>query len=129
MVNFIEVLSNYQAKNINKISAEIGKELETFNNNLTWWKKAKSCTGVVRISISPYKTKAREGGGATSVIVNPRNTTNANVSEEGHDVSEREEAIDTREGKRKRLTTNFNKNKNVVWETGESDSPPIKIKK
>ena len=36
MVNFIEVLSNYQAKNINKISAEIGKELETFNNNLTW---------------------------------------------------------------------------------------------
>ena len=35
MVNFIEVLTNYQEKSMNKINAEIGKELETFNNNLT----------------------------------------------------------------------------------------------
>ena len=113
---------------MNKINAEIGKELETFNNNLTAWKKAKSRTGIAKITINPYKTKAR-GGGATSVIINPRKTTKANVSEESNDISEREEAIDMRESKKKRLTTNFNKNKNVVRETGESDSPPIKIKK
>ena len=61
MVNFIEVLTNYQEKNMNKINAEIGKELETFNNNLTAWKKAKSRTGIAKITINPYKTKARGG--------------------------------------------------------------------
>ena len=63
MVNFIEVLTNYQEKNMNKINAEIGKELETFNNNLTAWKKAKSRTGIAKITINPYKTKARGMGG------------------------------------------------------------------
>ena len=32
--NFAEVLINNQATNINKISDEIGKKLETFNNSL-----------------------------------------------------------------------------------------------
>ena len=41
--NFAEVLANNQANNINKISDEIGKKLETFN--FTAYNKAKSSMG------------------------------------------------------------------------------------
>ena len=58
MGNFAEVLTNNQDKNINKISNEVGKKLETFNNSLTEYNKAKSSTGVATISINPKKTKA-----------------------------------------------------------------------
>ena len=57
MGNFAEVLTNNQDKNINKISNEVGKKLETFNNSLTEYNKAKSSTGVATISINPKKTK------------------------------------------------------------------------
>ena len=90
-------------------------------------RKLRAVLGQLKLPLT--HTKQKPGGGATSVIINPRNTTKANVSEESNDISEREEAIDMRESKKNRLTTNFNKNKNVVRETGESDSPPIKIKK
>ena len=43
--NFAEVLANNQANNINKISDEIGKKLETFNNSFTAYNKAKSSMG------------------------------------------------------------------------------------
>ena len=58
MGNFAEVLPNNQAKNINKISDEIGKKLESFNNSLTAYNKAKTSAGVATISINPNKTKA-----------------------------------------------------------------------
>ena len=58
MGNFAEVLTNNRDKNINKISNEVGKKLETFNNSLTEYNKAKSSTGVATISINPKKTKA-----------------------------------------------------------------------
>ena len=57
MGNFAEVLTNNQDKNINKISNEVGKKLETFNNSLAEYNKAKSSTGVATISINPKKTK------------------------------------------------------------------------
>ena len=34
MENFAEVLANSQTKNINKISNEMGKKLESFNDSL-----------------------------------------------------------------------------------------------
>ena len=59
MGSFGEVLTNNQAKNINIISNEIRKKLETFNDSLTTF-KAKSSTGVATISIKPKKSN---GGG------------------------------------------------------------------
>ena len=47
MGNFTEVLTNNQEKNINKISNEEGKKLQTFNNSLTEYNKAKGSTGVL----------------------------------------------------------------------------------
>ena len=56
MRSFAEVLTNNQANNINTISDEIGKKLET-NNSFTAYNKVKSSTGVATISINPNKTK------------------------------------------------------------------------
>ena len=52
MGNFAEVLTNNQAKNINKISDKIRKKLETFNNSLTTYNKAKSSTGAATIRLT-----------------------------------------------------------------------------
>ena len=57
MGSFLEALANNQTKNINKISNEIAKILETFNDSLIAY-KAKSSTGIATISINPNKTKA-----------------------------------------------------------------------
>ena len=74
MGSFAEFLTNNQAKNINKISDKIEKKLETFNNSLTLYNKAKSSTGVATVSINPNKTKAT---GADTISVNPRNTSSS----------------------------------------------------
>ena len=96
-------------------------KLETFNNSLTTYNKTKSSTGVATLSINPNKTKAT---GAATISINPRNTsrTNASVENDGGSSSCQEEAIDTRKGKRK-CVTNFNINKKVVRETGDSQPP------
>ena len=120
MGSFAEVLTNNQTKNINKISDEIGKKLETFNNSLTTYNKTKSSTGVATISINSKKTKVT---GAATISINPRNTSRANASvEDDGGSSSQEEATDMRKGKRKRVT-NFNINKKVVRETGDSHPP------
>ena len=54
---FAEFLTKNHAKNINKISNEIGKKLETFNDSLAAYNKAKKSTGVATFSINPNKTK------------------------------------------------------------------------
>ena len=46
MGSFAEILTNNQTKNINKISDETEKKLETFNNSLTMHNKTKSSSGV-----------------------------------------------------------------------------------
>ena len=51
MGNFTEILTNNQEQNINKISNEVGKKLQTFNNSLTEYNKAKGSTRVATISI------------------------------------------------------------------------------
>ena len=109
--SFAEIVTNNQAKTINKISDEIGKKLETFNNSLTAYNKTKSSTGVATISINPNKTKAT---GAATISINPRNISraNASVEDEVGRSSCQEEATDTRKGKRKHVT-NFNINKKI----------------
>ena len=104
--NFLEVHRKNQAENINKTSEELGKKLETFSNSLTAYSKAKSSTGVVRISINPNKKKLR----AAAINVSPRNTSRANVNVDVDVISRSQEATDMREGKRKRVKT-FNTNK------------------
>ena len=42
---FAEFPANNKAKNINKIKDKIGKKLETFNNSLTAYNKAKGYWG------------------------------------------------------------------------------------
>ena len=55
-----------------------------------------------------------------SISANPRNTSRANASvEDDGGSSSQEEATDMRKGKRKHVT-NFNINKKVVRETGDS---------
>ena len=78
MGSFAEVLTNSQAKDINKISNEIGNKLEAFNDILIAY-KAKSSTGVATISINPKKTKAM---GVAIISVNPKTTSRANASVE-----------------------------------------------
>ena len=121
MGSFAEVLTNNQTKNINKISDEIGKKLETFNNSLTTYNKTKSSTGVATISINPKKTKVT---GAATISINPRNTSraNASVEDDGGSSSYQQKATGMRKGKRKRVT-NFNINKKVVRETSDSHPP------
>ena len=60
MGSFAEVLANNETKNINEISNQLGKKLETFNDSLIAYKE-KSSTGVATISISANKTKAMGG--------------------------------------------------------------------
>ena len=55
MESLAEVLANNQTKNINKISNEIGKKLETFNDSLIAY-KVKSSIKVATISGNPNKT-------------------------------------------------------------------------
>ena len=118
MINFAEVLTNNQAKNINKSSDEIGKNSETFNNGLTTYNKAKSSTGVAAIRINSNKTKAK---GAATISVNPRNNPKANATVEDDVVA----AVRTVSKKplaweRVKGNANFNTNKKVVREGGES---------
>ena len=79
MWSFAEVLANNQTKNINEnICNEIGKKLETFNDDLIAY-KAKSSTGVATISINPNKTKAM---GAATISGNSKRTSRPNASVE-----------------------------------------------
>ena len=126
MGNFAEVLANNQTKNINIISNEIGKKLETFNDSLIAH-KAKSSTGVATISINPNKTKVMRAATINS-NVNSKSTSRANASVEddggnscsSHDCQQ--EDIDMRKGKRKHVT-NLKVNKKVIRETGDSHPP------
>ena len=122
---FAEVLANNQTMNVNKISNDIGKKLETINDSLTAH-KGNSRTRVAIISITPNKAKVM---GAATIIINPTITSSANASvkDEGGNSSSshecQEEDTDTRKGKRK-CVTNLHVNKKVIRETDDSH-PPI----
>ena len=121
MGSFVEILANNQTKNINKINNEIGKKLETFNDNLIAH-KAKSSTGVATIRINPNKTKAM---GAATISVNPKSTsrTNASVEDDGGNSSSshdyQEEDTDARRKDKRKRVTNLKVNKKVIREAGD----------
>ena len=111
MGNFAEVLTLIVCQNVNKISDKIGKTLETFNNSLTAYSKAKDCTGVATISINPNKSHR-----AVKISVNPRIASSVNVSVKDDGSSSQdcqEKATDMKNGKKKHVT-NFNTNIKVV---------------
>ena len=99
MGNFAEVLILIVCQNINKISDKIGKTLETFNNSLIAYNKAKDCAGVATISINPNKSHR-----TVKISVNPRNTSSVNVSvkDDGSSSSQdcQEKATDMKKGKK-----------------------------
>ena len=76
--NFAEVLAEKQSKNMNRISTKIGKQLNSFNGNLSAYKANRS-SGVATISVNPNKRFT----GAATINVNPvRHTSRADISGE-----------------------------------------------
>ena len=121
MDNFAEVLTENQSKNINRISTDIGKQLNNFNENLSAYKANRS-SGVATTSVNSNK---RSAGGAT-ISVNPaRYTSRANVSDEKDRNKGRSQVeTDMRKAKRKRLSSKRQKSETHVRETSERCQPP-----
>ena len=98
MANFAEVLGLKQSKNINRISTEIGKQLNSFNENLSAYKANRS-SGEATISLSPNKRST----GAAIIIVNPpRHTSRANdIGDEDRNSDSSQGETDMRNAKTK----------------------------
>ena len=81
MGNFAEVMAENQSKNMNIISTEIGKQLNSFNENLSAYRANRS-SGVATISVNPSKKCT---GAATTSVNHVRNSSSANASGEDQD--------------------------------------------
>ena len=112
MGNFAEVLAENQSKNIRRISTEIGKELNSFNENLSAYKSNRS-SGVATISVKPNKKST----GAATISFNPARHT-SRVNDNGNRDSSQGET-DMRNAKRNRLSSKFLKSKAHLRDTGE----------
>ena len=101
MGNLAEVLAENQSKNMNRISAEIGKQLNSLNENLSGYKTNRS-SGVVTISVNPNTKFTR----APTICVKPaRHTSKANTSgKEDRNSDNSLGETDTRKAKRKCLS-------------------------
>ena len=78
MGNFAEVLAESQSKNMKRISTEIGKQLNSFNENLSAYKANRS-SGVATISVNPNK---KSTGAATNSVRPVRHTSRVNANRE-----------------------------------------------
>ena len=84
MDNFAEVMAENQSKNMNTISTEIGKQLNSFNENLSVYRANRS-SEVATISVNPNKKST----GTATTSVNPvRDTASANSNGEENRNSE-----------------------------------------
>ena len=121
MGNFAEVLAENQSKNMNRISTEIVKQLNSFNENLLAYKANRS-SGVAAVSVNPNKKYA----GAATINVNPvRHTSRANSSgDENRNSDSSQGETDMRKVKRKRLSSKFQESKTHVRDTCEHREPP-----
>ena len=113
MGNFAEFLTENQTKNMNKISSEIGKQFNNFNENLTAYKVNRN-SGEATISVNPNKSIAT---GEATISVNPI-TSRANARiEDGSSTSCDEssqcekEVKEKRKAKRKRLSSSKSQSK------------------
>ena len=121
MGNFAEVLAKNQSKNMNRISTEIGKQLNSFSENLSAYKTNRS-SGVATISVNPNKMST----GAATISVNPvRHTSRANASgEENRNSGSSQVETDMGKAKRNHLSSKCQKSKTHVRDTGEHRQPP-----
>ena len=106
MGNFADVLPENQSKNMDRISTKIGKQLNSFNENLSVY-KANRISGIATISVNVNKKSL----GAGTISVNPvRYTIRANASgEENRNSDSSQDETDMRKAKRKRLSSKCRK--------------------
>ena len=121
MGNFAKVLAKNQSKKMNRISTEIGKQLDSFNENLSAY-KANRGSGIATISVNTNKKLTRAG----TISVNPvRHTSRANASAEENRISDRSQGEnDMKKTKGKRLSSKCQKSKTHVRDTCEHRQPP-----
>ena len=106
-----------------KTNLKIGKQLNSFNENLSAYKANRS-SGVAAISVSPNKKST----GAATISVNPvRQTSRANVSaEENRNSDSSQGEADKKKAKWKRRSSKCQNSKTHVRDTGEHRQPPEK---
>ena len=121
MGNFAEILAENQSKNMNRINTDLGKQLNSFNENLSAYKVNRS-SGVATVSDNPNKNST----GAAAISVNPaRHTSKDNTSEEKDRNSDSSQSeTDMRKAKKKRLSSNCQKSKTHLRDTAEHRQPP-----
>ena len=103
MGNFAEVLAENQSKNMNRISIEIGMQLNSFNENLSAYKANRS-SGVATVSELRGNPNKKSTGTTTISVNSARHTSRANVSgEENKNSDSSEGENDTRKATRKSL--------------------------
>ena len=120
--NFAEVLAENQSKNMSKwISTEIGKQRNSFNENISAYKANRSL-GVATISIKPNKKST----GAAKISINPaRHTSRANASgEENRRSDSSQSETDMRKAKRKHFSFKCQKGKTYITDTDKHCQPP-----
>ena len=121
MVNFAEVLTENQSKNMNRICSEIEKQLNSFNEDVSAY-KANRNSGVATISVNP---NMKSTGAATINVNRARHTWRVNTSgEEDKNSDSGQGETDIRKAKRKRLSSKCQKSKTDVRDTDEHRSPP-----
>ena len=121
MGNFAEVLAENQSKNMNRISIEIGMQLNSFNENLSAYKANRS-SGVATISINPNKKST----GAATICINPARHTTSRANDSGEEDKNSDSSQgehDMRKAKRKHLSSICQKSKTHVRDTGENRQP------
>ena len=117
MCNFAEILAKKQSKNMNRVSTEIGMQLNSFNENLSAYKANKS-SGVAIISINPNKKST----GAATISFNPARHTSKAIASGEEDINSdgSQGETDTRKAKRKHLSSKCQKSKTHVRDIGEN---------
>ena len=121
MGNFAEVLVENQSKNMNRISTEIGMQLNSFNENLSAYKANRS-SGVVTISVNPNKKST----GAATICINPARHTTWRANDRGEEDKNSDSSQgenDMRKAKRKHLSSKCQKSKTYVRDPVENRQP------
>ena len=117
MVNFAEVLTENQSKNMNRICSEIEKQLNSFSEDVSAY-KANRNSGVATINVNP---NMKSTGAATINVNRAIHTWRVNTS------GEEDKNSDSGQGEtdiRKRLSSTCQKSKTDVRDTDEHRPPP-----
>ena len=121
MGNFAEVLRENQSKNINRISTEIGKHLNSFNENLSAYKANRS-SGVTTISVNSNKRSTEAA--IISVKLAKHISKDKASGEEDRNSGSSYGETDMRKAKRNRLSFKCQKSKTHIREPSACRQPP-----